>query len=64
MWAHIGLPLGPTPNVESRLQAIMEEYPWGYFHFWFILGYAKSPLLGPQFQPPMWSIGGPISQGP
>ena len=54
--AQIGLQLGPTSNVESRVQATMEMYPRGYFHFWLILGYVKSPLFGPQM-----SFGGPIS---
>ena len=44
--------IDPKPNVESRLQAILEEHPWGYFPFWHFCGYAKSPILGPQFQPP------------
>ena len=61
---HIGLPLGPTRNVESHLYAIMEEYHLGYFQFWLIFGFAKTPLWGPQFQPPMWSIGGAISLCP
>ena len=52
LWAHIGLPLSPTRNVESRLQAIMEEYPWGYFQFWLIFEYAKTPLFGTPISAP------------
>ena len=44
--AHIRLPLVPIPNVESRLHATIEEYPWGYFQFSLIFGYAKTPLFG------------------
>ena len=29
--------------------------------FWLILSSQNDPLLGPQFHPPVWSIGGPIS---
>ena len=32
--------------------------------FWLILSSQNDPLLGPQFQPPVWSIGGPISLCP
>ena len=28
------------------------------------LAHFEQPLLGPQFQPPVWSIGGPISLCP
>ena len=60
MWAHIDLPLGPKPNVESRIQAIMEEYPWGYFQFWLISGYAKTPLFpDPNFSPPCGRLAAP-----
>ena len=62
--APIGLPLGPIPNADSSLQATMEIYPWEYPPFPLVFEYAKIPLLGPQFQPPMWSIGGPISLCP
>ena len=29
--------------------------------FWLILSSQNDPLLGPQFQPPVWSFGGPIT---
>ena len=32
--------------------------------FWLISSSQNDPLLGPQFHPPVWSIGGPISLGP
>ena len=51
VWAHIRLPVGPTLNAESRLQAIMDEYPQAYFHFWLIFWFVKSHLLRTQFQP-------------
>ena len=51
-------------NGESDLQAGVEIYDWGYPRFWLILSSQNDPLLGPQFQPPVWSIGGPISLCP
>ena len=32
--------------------------------FWLILSSQNDPLLGPQFHPPVWSVGGPISPCP
>ena len=32
--------------------------------FWLILSSQNDPLLGPQFYPSVWSIGGPISLCP
>ena len=32
--------------------------------FWLISSSQNDPLLGPQFRPPVWSIGGPISLCP
>ena len=40
MWASNALALGPTPNAETGLPANMEIYPWEYFHFCLIFGYA------------------------
>ena len=51
-------------NGGSDLQAGVEIYHWGYPEFWLILSSQKDPLLGPQFNPPVWSIGGPISLCP
>ena len=59
MWAHIGLPLGPTPNTESRLEAIMEIYPWAYFHFWLIFGTSNHLFWDPNFSPPCGQLAAP-----
>ena len=48
----------------SDLQAGVEIYHSGYPRFWLILSSQNDPLLGPQFHPPVWSIGGPISLCP
>ena len=32
--------------------------------FWLILSSQNDPILGPQFHPPVWSIGGHISLCP
>ena len=55
------LPVELIWNGRSDLQAGMEMYNLGYPGFWLILSSQNVPLLGPQFQPPVWSIGGPIS---
>ena len=47
-------------NGGSDLQAGVEIYHWGYPPFWLILSSQTDSFLGPQFQPPVWSIGGPI----
>ena len=60
MWAHMGLPMGLTPNVESRVQAIMEEYPWGYFQFWLIFRVCQNPTFwDPNFSPPCDRLAAP-----
>ena len=64
MGVSIGLPMDRMWNCESDLQAGMEIYHWGYLRFWLILGNQNDPLLGPQFHPPVWSIGSPISVCP
>ena len=51
-------------NGGSDLQAGVEIYHWGYPEFWLILSSQNDPLLGPQFHPPVWAIGGPISLCP
>ena len=51
-------------NGESNLQAGVEIYYLGHPKFWLISGSQNDPLLGPQFQPAVWSIGGPISLCP
>ena len=51
-------------NGGSNLQAGVEIYHCGYPEFWLILSSQNDPLTGPQFWPPVWSIGGPISLCP
>ena len=64
----MGVSIGPTLdriwNGGSDLQAGVEIYHWGYPEFWLILSSQNDPLLGPQFHPAVWSIGGPISLCP
>ena len=61
MGVFVGLLVNRIWNGRSDLQAGVEIYHWGYPEFWLILSSQKDPLLGPQFHPPVWSIGGPIS---
>ena len=51
-------------NGRFDLQAGVGIYYSGYPGFWLILSSQNDPLLGPQFNPPVWSIGGPISLCP
>ena len=51
-------------NARLDLQAGVEIYHWGSLKFWIILGNQNDPLLGPQFHPAVWSIGGPITLCP
>ena len=60
----IGLPVDRIWNGGSELQAGVEIYYRGQLQFWLILSSQNDPLLGPQFQPPVWSIGGPKSLCP
>ena len=63
---------GPTLDfhrVPHRTLSPVSEPSWrntlgDTFNFGSFLGMPKHPFLGPQFQPPMWSIGGPISLCP
>ena len=64
MGVPVGLPVHRMLNDGSDLQARVEIYHWGYLHFWLILSSQNDPCLGPQFQPPAWSVGGPISLCP
>ena len=45
----------------SDLQAGVEIYYWEHTEFWLISSSQNDPILGPQFPPSVWSIGGPIS---
>ena len=64
MGVSIGLQVDRIWNGGSDLQAGVEIYHWGYPGFWLILSSQNDPLLGPEFHPPVWSIGGPISLCP
>ena len=64
MGVSVGLPVNCVWNGGSGLQAGVEIYYWGDPQFWLILSSQNDPLLGPQFHPPGWSIGGPISLCP
>ena len=61
MGVFVGLPVDRVWNGGSDLQAGVEIYYSGHARFWLILSSQNDPLLGPQFHPPVWSIGGPIS---
>ena len=45
-------------------QAGVEIYYWEHPKFWLIWSSQNDPILGPQFPPSVWSIGGPISLSP
>ena len=64
MGVSIGVRVNFMWNGGCDLQAGVEIYHWGYLRFWLILSSQNDPLLGPQFHPPVWSIGGPISLCP
>ena len=64
MGVFVGLPVDRIWNGRSDLQASVEIYHWGYTRVWLILSSQNDPLLGPQIQPLVWSIGGPISLCP
>ena len=64
MWISVGLPVDCIWNGRSDLQAGMEIYHCWYPRFWLILSSQNDLLFGPQFQPPVCSIGGPISLCP
>ena len=59
MGVSIGLPVDRVWNGGSDLQAGVELYYWESPEFWLILGSQNDPILGPQFPPSVWSIGGP-----
>ena len=64
MGVSVGLRVDGIWNGESDLQAGVEIYHWEYPGFWLILSSQNDPLLGTEFHPPVWSIGGPISLCP
>ena len=47
-------------NGRFDLQAGGEIYYWEHTKFWLISSSQNDPILGPQFPPSVWSIGGPI----
>ena len=48
----------------SDLQAGVEIYYWEHTGIWLISSSQNDPILGPQFPPSVWSIGGPTSLCP
>ena len=60
----IGLPVDRVWDGGSDLQAGPEIYYWEHTEFWLISSSQNDPILGPQFPPSVWSIGGPISLSP
>ena len=64
MGVSVGLPVDRVWNGGSDLQAGVEINYWEHTEFWLILSSQNDPILGPQFPPSVWSIGGPISLSP
>ena len=64
MGVFVGLPVDRVLNNGSDLQAGVEIYCWEHLEFWLISSSQNDPILGPQFPPSVWSIGGPISLCP
>ena len=64
MEVSVGLPVDRVWNGGSDLQAGVEIYYWEHTEFWLISSSQNDPILGPQFPPSVWSIGGPISLSP
>ena len=64
MGVSVGLLVDRVWNGGSDLQAGVEIYYWEHPKFWLISGSQNDPILGPQFPPNVWSIGGPISLSP
>ena len=59
-----GRPVDRVWNGGSDLQAGVEIYYWEHTEFWLISSSQNDPILGPQFPPSVWSIGGPIYLSP
>ena len=57
-------PGGSHMECRIQLQAGVEIYYWEHSEFWLISSSQNDPILGPQFPPSVWSIGGPISLCP
>ena len=64
MGVSVGLPVEGVWIGGSYLQDGVEIYYWEHTEFWLISSSQNDPILGPQFPPSVWSIGGPISLCP
>ena len=64
MGVSVGLLVDRVWNGGSDLRASVEIYNWEHPKFWLISGSQNDPILGPQFPPSVWSIGGPIPLSP
>ena len=64
MGVSVGFPVDRVWNGGSHFQAGVEIYYWEHTEFWLISSSQNDPILGPQFPPSVWSIGGPISLFP
>ena len=64
MAVSVRLPVDRVWNGGSDHQAGVEIYYWEHPEFWLISSSQNDPILGPQFPPSVWSIGGPISLCP
>ena len=64
MEVSVGLTVDRVWNGGSDLQASVEIYYWEHTEFRLISSSQNDPILGPQFPPSVWSIGGPISLSP
>ena len=64
MAVSVGLLVDRVWNRGSHLQAGVEIYYWEHTEFWLNSGSQNDPILGPQFPPSVWSIGGPIPLSP
>ena len=64
MGVSVGLPVDCVWNGGSDLGAGVEIHYWEHTKFWLISSSQNDPILGPQFPPSVWSIGGPISLSP
>ena len=64
MEVFVGLTVDRVWNDGSDLQAGVEINYWEHTGFWLISSSQNDPILGPQFPPSVWSIGGPITLSP
>ena len=64
MGVYVRLLVDGVWNRGSDLQAGVEIYYWEHTKFWLISSSQNDPILGPQFPPSVWLIGGPISLSP